>query len=215
MNIKQFISIRVRVSITPLLIHLLSLRKFLSPLCFISNHIFSLMKISVLKLNSVILKGLILCTSLHVIAGWELALLLFLFLNFPFLPFFGSWWVPRPPPLPSLFFPPLPSLVYFCQGLSSQWLDAARNDWPGLCLFCCYQPSCVVSQHSCVWAVFDHKFSIHLLPSQVFGAIGVLLVFNTCLLLVIIAMIDIKLLPDNNMYNYIVGGDRYSIGGGG
>ena len=24
----------------------------------------------------------------------------------------------------------------------------AADDWPGLCLFCCYQPLCVVSQHS-------------------------------------------------------------------
>eukprot|EP01086_Lenisia_limosa_P000225 TRINITY_DN10405_c0_g1_i1.p1 TRINITY_DN10405_c0_g1~~TRINITY_DN10405_c0_g1_i1.p1 ORF type:complete len:272 (-),score=37.13 TRINITY_DN10405_c0_g1_i1:151-966(-) len=54
-------------------------------------------------------------------------------------------------------------------------------------------------------------YDIESTVSKVFGAIGVLLVFNTCLLLVIIAMIDIKLLPDNNMYNYIIAGVTHAI----
>ena len=30
-----------------------------------------------------------------------------------------------------------------------EWWDAdCRSDWPGLCLFCCHQPSCVVGQPS-------------------------------------------------------------------
>ena len=28
------------------------------------------------------------------------------------------------------------------------WFTCCRSDWPGLCLFCCYQPLCVVSQQS-------------------------------------------------------------------
>ena len=32
------------------------------------------------------------------------------------------------------------------------------SDWPGLCLFCCYQPSCVVNQHSWFGLLF-HKIS--------------------------------------------------------
>ena len=31
---------------------------------------------------------------------------------------------------------------------SSDGMRCCRRDWPGLCLFCCYQPSCFVSQQS-------------------------------------------------------------------
>ena len=33
-------------------------------------------------------------------------------------------------------------------------IRCCRNDWPGLFLFCCYQPSCVVSQQSWFWTCF-------------------------------------------------------------
>ena len=34
-------------------------------------------------------------------------------------------------------------------------------DWPGLCLFCCYQPSCVSEQSwFCVFLLFCNQFSI-------------------------------------------------------
>ena len=39
-----------------------------------------------------------------------------------------------------------------------------RSDWPGLYLFCCYQPECVVSQQSCFWACCFISFSILLPP---------------------------------------------------
>ena len=32
------------------------------------------------------------------------------------------------------------------------WDAVRRNDWPGLCLFCCYQPSCVVNRQGWFWA---------------------------------------------------------------
>ena len=38
-------------------------------------------------------------------------------------------------------------------------MRCCRSDWPGLCLFCCYQPSCVVSQQSWFWAFLFHKYS--------------------------------------------------------
>ena len=30
----------------------------------------------------------------------------------------------------------------------SDGMRCCRSDWPGLCLFCCYQPLCVISQQS-------------------------------------------------------------------
>ena len=33
-----------------------------------------------------------------------------------------------------------------------------RSDWPRLCLFCCYQPLCVVSQQSWLGGFLFHKF---------------------------------------------------------
>ena len=36
------------------------------------------------------------------------------------------------------------------------WCGA--SDWPGLCLFCCSQPSCVVRQQSLFWAFFFINF---------------------------------------------------------
>ena len=41
----------------------------------------------------------------------------------------------------------------------SHGMRCCRSDWPGLCLFCCYQSSCVVSQQSWFLAFLFHKFS--------------------------------------------------------
>ena len=68
------------------------------------------------------------------------------------------------PPLP-LFFILLYFLSYNFPFYSTlEWWSAAE-DWPGLCLFCCYQPSCVVNQQSWYWSFLFHKLSI-LLPSH-------------------------------------------------
>ena len=42
-----------------------------------------------------------------------------------------------------------------------------RSDWPRLCLSCCYQPLCVVSQQSWFWSrFFSHKLPILPPPTQ-------------------------------------------------
>ena len=38
-------------------------------------------------------------------------------------------------------------------------MRCCRSDWPGLCLFCCYQPLCVVSQQSRFGLFLFHKVS--------------------------------------------------------
>ena len=43
-------------------------------------------------------------------------------------------------------------------------MRCCRSDWPGLCLFCCYQPLCVVSQQSWFGFFYFINFPI-LLPS--------------------------------------------------
>ena len=40
----------------------------------------------------------------------------------------------------------------------SNRMRCCRSDWPGLCLFCCYQPLCVVSQEL-IWAFLLHQLS--------------------------------------------------------
>ena len=48
--------------------------------------------------------------------------------------------------------------LFFCYPASRSILRTLEwccwSDWPGLCLFSCYQPSCVVSQQSWFWAFF-------------------------------------------------------------
>ena len=41
----------------------------------------------------------------------------------------------------------------------SNGMRCRRSDWPGLFLFCCYQPLCVVSQQSRFGLFLFHKFS--------------------------------------------------------
>ena len=55
------------------------------------------------------------------------------FNNFSFYPAKNSLWPPPPPDRMRCF----------------------KSDWPGLCLFCCYQPSCVVSHQSWFWAFIN------------------------------------------------------------
>ena len=57
-------------------------------------------------------------------------------------------------------------LFFLCHANESSWWTCVyppppptqhRSDWSGLCLFCCFQPSCVVSQQS--WFFFFAYFS--------------------------------------------------------
>ena len=45
--------------------------------------------------------------------------------------------------------------------------ELPRSDWPGLCLFCCDQPKCVVSQQSWFWAFLFPKFSNFTPPPRI------------------------------------------------
>mgnify|MGYP003571763443 CR=1 FL=1 len=57
-----------------------------------------------------------------------------------------------------------------------RWSDGmrcCRSDWPGLCLFCCYQPSCVVSQQ--ILGYFGFSLSLSLSPLTPF-------IFHPCLI---------------------------------
>ena len=73
----------------------------------------------------------------------------------------------HPPSQQSLFTPainyPYPPFhqhnFYISRTLESDGMRCCRSDWPVLCLFCCYQPSSVVSQQSWFWAFLFHKFS--------------------------------------------------------
>ena len=49
----------------------------------------------------------------------------------------------------------------------SDGMRCCRSDWPGLCLFCCYQLLCIVSQQSWLGVFFlCHKFSNSTPPPQ-------------------------------------------------
>ena len=50
-------------------------------------------------------------------------------------------------------------LVLFYYVRWSDGMQCCRSDWPGLCLFWCYQPLCVVSQQSWFWLFLCYKFS--------------------------------------------------------
>ena len=41
----------------------------------------------------------------------------------------------------------------------TQWMWCCRSGWPGLCLFCCYQPSCAASHRVDFGLFFLFKFS--------------------------------------------------------
>ena len=79
-----------------------------------------------------------------------------LWLFFLFVFFFGTWF------------------EVFCRPL--EWWDAVRrSDWPGLCLFCRYQPSCVGSQQN--WFGFFFCFINCLIlpppPNRVDSCLGI------------------------------------------
>ena len=61
-------------------------------------------------------------------------------------------------------------LALFCQDVEVFFCCFFTNNRrPGLCLFCCYQPSCVVSQQSWFWVfLLFHKFRILLTPPPPF-----------------------------------------------
>ena len=63
-----------------------------------------------------------------------------------------------------------PMFHFFSSYCYIRWSDemrCCRSDWPGLCLFCCYQPLCVISQQSWFWAFFlFHQFSNFTPPPQ-------------------------------------------------
>ena len=64
----------------------------------------------------------------------------------------------------SSFYPPPPMLEW--------WVRCCKSDWPGLCMFCCYQPFCIVSQQSLFGLFLFHKFSNFTPPPPGSFAVG-------------------------------------------
>ena len=56
------------------------------------------------------------------------------------------------------------------------------SDWPRLCLFCCYQPSCAVIQQSWLWAFLFHNFFNFTPPSPELWGGGVFCFQPLCLI---------------------------------